>query len=347
MSVMTTSAVVDVDLAVLQLDPHQLTADGLSTHAVELDHLGGRQQTGRHVILQHTLEGRDIGQKAVNNTIRQRRKGVIGRSEHRIRAIRRRQGVSKTRSRHGSDQRIEVVTRRRRLHDVLRHQNRIDHMNDAIRGIDVGDDHLGYVIENDLAVLHIDPHQLTADGLNTHAVELDHLGRRNLAGYHVVLQDAGQRIEITEQGFDRAVWEGIKRIVRWGEHRERSRSPEGVVEAGCIERCEQRGELTCGLGRLDDVETAGADLRHEEPGQRVEPSHAERKCLICGTEPVARTVLDRSVLEVERAVAVDTQGVDAVAVPVAADHHVAGIAVNGRCFGNAGRERVAEEDLTR
>ena len=34
----------------------------------------------------------------------------------------------------------------------------------------------------------------------------------------------------------------------------------GVVEAGCVEGCEQRRELTSGLRRLNDVETARSDL---------------------------------------------------------------------------------------
>ena len=69
-----------------------------------------------------------------------------------------------------------------------RHDHFVDHVDHAVGGEDVGDDHLG-IIDVDLAAVHFNGDRLAVDGVC--AGQLDHIRGHYPAGNYMVGQDCG------------------------------------------------------------------------------------------------------------------------------------------------------------
>lgn len=121
---------------------------------------------------------------------------------------------------------------------LLRHHHRVDDMDHAVGGGDVGGRDSG-AIDADLAVLDRDLHGLTLNGLGL--CELDDIGRLHRTRYHVIGQDVRELglVLRLKQVLDRAGRKLGEGGIRRREHGERALALQRFDETGGRERCFQ------------------------------------------------------------------------------------------------------------
>ena len=167
---------VEDDLATHNLDPDDLATEGLDVPAVESDHVLCRCHTARDVVGEDALERlqvlwlEQVGERATECG-----EGVVRGCEHRERAVRACNCFVESTGFECREQRRETCLGGDRR-NVLRYENGVDHVDDAVRCLDVDDDDFGLVrvgVEDDLAALDRDPDQLSTDRLCIGAVETD------------------------------------------------------------------------------------------------------------------------------------------------------------------------------
>ncbi len=137
-------------------------------------------------------------------------------------------------------------------------------MDDAVAGLDVGDDDLHGFVQEDVAVFDRDGDRIAGEGgFSALAIEGDYIGSHDLAGDDMVEQDVGQRLEVLglEQIFDGASRQLGEGLISGCEEGERAFALECVDQTSSLNGGYEGGEATIGDGGINDVFGCGGNCR--------------------------------------------------------------------------------------
>ncbi len=140
---------------------------------------------------------------------------------------------------------------------LLRNENGVDHVDDAVAALDVSLDDLG-LVDHD-ALLVVDRDRLAANGLDLGAVgELHNVSGQNLAWDDMVGEDGNQLglVLWLQEGRSDAglrLLELGECLIGWGKYCERASTLEGVDQAGSLDRCDESLESWRAYCGVDDV----------------------------------------------------------------------------------------------
>ena len=144
------------------------------------------------------------------------------------------------------------------IHHLLRgsyeaggNEHAVNHVDDAVGGLNVGCDDLDSVVEEDLAINDADGYIFAQQGRG--CIQGDHGFSRDSAFNNMVEQDIGQgAFGIFEQRFDGAFRQCGKGVIGGGEDGELTLAGEGVNQAGSIQGSDQGGEVAVFHGDFRD-----------------------------------------------------------------------------------------------
>ena len=128
--------------------------------------IAGQEAAVNHVVQQDVGQGGDVSQEGFHGSGGQCGKGVIRGGKDRQRSIAL-EGVNQAGSLDGGDEGCEAAISERGFNDVQRRRqdHRVDHVDHAVGGPDVGDDHFS-AVDHDFAIGHIDQDRLALDGVS-------------------------------------------------------------------------------------------------------------------------------------------------------------------------------------
>ena len=174
------------------------------------------------MVKQYVGQGRDVGQQGFHRACGQLGEGVVGGGEYGERAIAL-QRLRQTRCTQCRHQGSEPAVAYGDVHDgsqfLRREQNRVDDMDNPVRGLDVCDDNLG-VVDAHGAAVDSNGHGITLHGVGR--VQGCHVGGHHCAGHHVVEQYVGQGRDVGQEGLHRACGQLGECVVGGSEDRERA-----------------------------------------------------------------------------------------------------------------------------
>ncbi len=132
-------------------------------------------------------------------------------------------------------------------------------MDHTVTGFDVGGHDIG-AVDHHATVRYFD---IDIRALNCRGrIKLDDIGGHDLAGHHVIGQNAGQRFLVGKQCFQVGLGDGGKGFVGGCEYGKRTVALERFDQSGGLDGCYQRVEATgldCGI---DDIFLAAVVVGH-------------------------------------------------------------------------------------
>ena len=260
--------VVDLDCAVGDGEGDRAALEGGGFQTV--GHIRGHDLTAQHMVEQDLgqVTGR-VGDQGIQCPVGQGGKGGVSRRKDGEGAFAL-EGVHQTGGLHCGDQGAEVLIRRSDVDNVARrglgswfrgrfrgrfrrgrHDDRINHMDDAVAGLDVGDDDVG-VVDLDCAVGDGEGDRAALEGGGFQTV--GHIRGHDLTAQHMVEQDLGQVTgRVGDQGIQCPVGQGGKGGVSRRKDGEGAFALEGVHQTGGLHCGDQGAEIFVGRCNVNDV----------------------------------------------------------------------------------------------